>query len=109
MDGIIRVKTYTGGSLREVVHPSYQALTYAMFLSDYNESVQNSNINIISCVYLHNYDNDHTITSDQYKNYVKKAPIFLKKDVKKLRNFIKQFIKYGDQKEILYEIEHGKN
>ena len=34
------VETYTGGGLRRVVHPSYQAWSYATMISDYNQNVQ---------------------------------------------------------------------
>ena len=34
--------------------------------------------------------------------------MFIKNDVEKLRNFIKKYIKYGDDKETLYMIENGK-
>ena len=37
-DGL--VETYTGNALRPVVHPSYQAWSYAMLINDYNQSVQ---------------------------------------------------------------------
>ena len=40
LDGIYKVNTYTGGGLRDVNHPSYQAMTYANLIKDYNESVQ---------------------------------------------------------------------
>lgn len=38
------VETYTGNALRKVVHPSYQAWSYAQLIRDYNENVQNDNI-----------------------------------------------------------------
>lgn len=58
-DGL--VETYTGGAMRNVVHPSYQAWSYAALIRDYNETVQNDYIQIEPCAYLHNYvrrDND---------------------------------------------------
>ena len=53
--GIYKVNTYTGGGLRDVNHPSYQAMTYANLIRDYNESVQLQDINVVPCAYLHNY------------------------------------------------------
>ena len=35
-DGIVR--TFTGGALREVPHPSYQAWSYAAYIEDFNEN-----------------------------------------------------------------------
>ena len=105
-----KVKTFTGGALREVTHPSYQAWSYAAFIKDYNENVQNENIELYPCAYLHNYEETEPpqITNPIYKEYIDKAPVFMENDFMKLRNFIKKFVKYGDNKETLYLIEDGK-
>ena len=110
LDGIYKVNTYTGGGLRDVNHPSYQAMTYANLISDYNEIVQIKNINIIPCAYLHNYylDEDKTLLNDNYKKYTDKAPLFGHNDVRNLRKFIKKYIEKGDNGKILYEIDNGK-
>lgn len=105
MDGV--VKTFVGGGIREVSHPSYQVWSYATFLEDYNSSIQDGNIDLEPCAYLHNYVEDSIINNDFYKEYIKKAPLFFRSDVQKLQNFIKRHIKYGDPS-ILYEIENGK-
>lgn len=106
MDGI--VKTFVGGNIREVSHPSYQVRSYATLLEDYNASVQDQDIILKPCAYLHNYEPDNVIVNDFYKEYIDKAPVFLKPDVLKLRDFIKRFVKYGDGGEMLYAIENGK-
>lgn len=110
MDGIYKVNTYTGGGLRDVNHPSYQAMTYANLIRDYNESVQLQDINVVPCAYLHNYyfDNDDTLLSNNYKEYTDAAPLFGHNDVLKLRDFIKKYIEDGDDGNILYEIDHGR-
>ena len=110
MDGIYKVNTYTGGGLRDVNHPSYQAMTYANLIKDYNEVVQLKNINVVPCAYLHNYyfEDDDTLLSNNYKEYTDKAPLFGHNDVLKLRNFIKKYIEDGDDGNILYEIDHGR-
>lgn len=104
------VETYTGHALREVAHPSYQAWSYATTIEDYNENVQEKNIDLHPCAYLHNYlpVEPPTILSDVYKEYLDKAPAFIHGDVEKLREFITKYIKYGDNKETLYLIENGK-
>ena len=106
LDGI--VKTFTGGSVREVNHPSYQAWSYATLLEDFNSAVQKDNISLVPCAYLHNYETDRVITNDFYKEYIDKAPVFLKADALKLQEFIKKFVKYGDKANVLYDIENGK-
>ena len=110
MNGIYKVNTFTGGGLRDVNHPSYQAMTYANLIRDYNESVQQKDINVIPCAYLHNYyfEDDDTLLSDDYKEYTDQAPLFGHSDVIKLRDFIKKYIEDGDDGDILYEIDNGK-
>ncbi len=107
-DGIVR--TFVGGDNREVAHPSYQAWSYAAYIEDYNESVQKEKVNLYPCAYLHNYEPEEpkTVLSDKYLDYIDKAPIFVSGDVYKLRNFINQYVKYGDDKDTLYIIENGK-
>lgn len=105
-DGI--VETFVGGGLREVSHPSYQAWSYAALLDDFNQTVQEEGIKLIPCAYLHNYIPDNSIDSEFYAEYLKKAPVFLKPDALKLREFIKQFVKHGDKNNLMYRIDHGK-
>ena len=107
-DGI--VSTYTGGGIREVTHPSYQAMSYANLIKDFNETVQLEDIGLYPCAFLHNYNlsiND-PINSEQYQEYIKEAPMFGCNDFEKLRDFIKRYVIYGDDRGILYKIENGK-
>jgi len=105
-DGIVR--TALGKGLHETNHPSYQAWSYATFLHDYSETVRNENITLSPCAYLHNYVEDQVIRNPFYSNYLEKAPVFLKRDPHKLRDFIKRFVKKGDDGEIMYRIDSGK-
>lgn len=103
------VETYIGNALRKVVHPSYQAWSYAQLISDYNAAVQDLNIGLAPCAFLHNYvrkDND-PVDDDRYKPYYSEAPVFTKGQVISLRDFIKKCVTKGDNKEILYKIDHG--
>lgn len=43
-----------------------------------------------------------------YAEHTQKAPAFLKHDSKKLTDFIKRYVKYGDADDIMYRIDHGK-
>ena len=107
-DGI--VSTVTGKALREVIHPSYQAWSYASLIDSYNQDVYDRNIGLHPCAFLHNYElspND-PINSEQYRDYINIAPMFGAKDFEKLREFIKKYITEGDNKEGLYIIENGK-
>ena len=64
------VETYTGGANRRVVHPCYQAWSYAALIRDYNEYVQDNEIGLHPCAYLHNYpriEND-PLDKEQYQD-----------------------------------------
>lgn len=104
------VKTYVGRGLREVTHPSYQAWSYAALIEDFNENVQENNIILEPCAYLHNYrktENDPLI-DDYYKEHIEKAPVFTKGEIQDLRNFIKKYVRKGDRNKLIYQIEHGR-
>ncbi|RCW57324.1 DUF2075 domain-containing protein [Halanaerobium sp. ST460_2HS_T2] len=107
-DGL--VETYTGNKLRRVVHPSYQVWSYCTMIEDYNFYVQENDIQLNPCAYLHNYPKkkNDIIEHNLYQDYIEKAPVFAKGDIPKLRKFIKKFIKYGDNKKTLYSIENAK-
>ena len=104
------VKTILGGGLVETVHPSYQAWSYASLMYNFNETVENEEIGLYPCAYLHNYEfqEDDPLTDDVYEYYFERAPLYGKHEVLKLRNFIKKYIKYGDSSNILYRIDNGK-
>ncbi len=104
------VETYTGGAIRRVVHPSYQAWSYAALIKDYNQYVQDEDVELHPCAYLHNYprkDND-PLDAKQYEDILSDAPAFTYGQRDALRNFIKKNIKTGDGEDTLVKIEHGK-
>jgi uncharacterized protein len=107
-DGI--VKTYLGGGLRETVHPSQQAYTYASLIKEYNEVVQDLDINIHACAYLHNMSESSGIdvVDEWYEQYLSEAPLFLRSDTSKLNEFLTKHIKYGEKNNLLYQIDHGR-
>lgn len=104
------VETYVGRGKHRVVHPSYQAWSYSMLLKDYNQSVQENRIVLSPCAYLHNYRRHQPdpLDAPQYAPFMEEAPAFTRGEVEKLRCFIRSCVKKGDQKELLYSIEHGR-
>lgn len=106
------VKTFINGGNRKTVHPSYQAWTYSSLIEDYNENVQEGNIMLHPCAYLHNYikldEKIDPILDRRYDKYLSKAPVYRKGEAIRLRNFILKFVSKGDNRKILYEIENGK-
>ena len=104
------VKTFVGGGMRELVHPSYQSWSYAQLIRDYNASVQDKEIGLYPCVCMHNYirrEND-PVDAKQYESYYAEAPVYTKGQLSALRDFIKRAVVRGDKKQVLYEIENGK-
>lgn len=104
------VETFTGGAERKVVHPSYQAWSYAQFIADFNTAVQDEHIGLHPCAYLHNYDRkpNDPLDDPQYDDYTKEAPAFTSGQVGQLRAFIRKYVRKGDRNKVLYEVDHGK-
>lgn len=104
--GIIKTRFQHGE--KEVTHPSYQAWSYAYMLENYNKTVQELEIKISPCAFLHNYQSDSIINNDCYQEYIDQAPLFLKPDAQNLQDFIKKHIKYGAKDDIVWLIDNGK-
>ena len=104
------VETYTGGANRRVVHPCYQAWSYAALIRDYNQYVQDNEVGLYPCAYLHNYPRceKDPIDSEQYHDILKDVPAFTYGQREALRSFIKKQIVTGDDEETLFKIERGK-
>ncbi len=104
------VRTFTGGANRTVVHPSYQAYSYAKIIENFNEDVYKDKISLIPCAFLHNFKeiNRDNIDNSLYRNAINLAPIFLAQDIRKLRSFIKKYIKKKGNDDLLMKIENGR-
>jgi len=104
------VETFTGGANRRVVHPSYQAWSYAQLIRDYNSAVQDRRVKLSPCACLHNYirHEQDPLDAEQYEDYLEEAPAYTKGQLSELRDFIKRSIRKGDRKEVLYLVDHGK-
>ena len=107
-DGIVR--TFLGGAVREVAHPSYQAWSYAMAISDFNADVQDMGISLHPCAYLHNYpltDGD-PLTDGIYRRYLDAAPVFTKRDGKSIEGFLRRFMRKGDGRRTIFYLDSGR-
>jgi DUF2075 family protein len=94
MDGV--VETFVGGSLRHVSHPSYQAWSYAQLLTDFALVVDQQNIKVTACAFLHNMADKAELEIAHYASYTQKAPIFTGLEGFQLQQFIHQKIREGD-------------
>lgn len=105
------VRAFTGGAYRIVNHPSYQAYAYATFIKNSSEQVQDEEIGIWPCAYLHNCApaNREPLDDEIYKLWYDEAPLFDRSQVLKFRSFIKKFIvKKAANGDLLYKIDNGR-
>lgn len=105
------VKTYTGGALREVAHPSYQAYSYKAHIENYSAFVQEKRVRLCPLAYCHNYDDkpNRGLLDPIYSPWLEEAPLFARHDTKKLSGYIaKRIVKQSKDGEILYKIDHGR-
>ena len=95
-----------------VAHPSYQAYSYKCLILDYCDDTYVNERTIKPCAYLHNLSEKYrpVIEDDLYQEWTSEAPVFLQKDVLKIRDFIKQYIKLkAEDGQLLYQrIESGR-
>ena len=105
------VETYIGRGKRKVVHPSYQAWSYATLISDYNQNVYNNDIKIHPCAYLHNYqrkEKNDPLDEKQYQDILELSPSFTMFQRKELKDFVKERIVKGDNYQNILYIDNGK-
>lgn len=109
-DGIVLARRGGTGPAREGPHPCYQAWSYAALLEGFNVAVYEGGITLNPCAYLHNYVRDDVIDNSFYQPYIDKAPLFLKgqSEIARLRDFIKQHVRKGDDGALIYTIEGGQ-
>ena len=104
--GIVVTRFQNGKA--EVAHPSYQAWSYAYMLSNYNLTIQENDVHICPCAYLHNYSPDGMINGKLYEDYVVKAPVFLKNDAARLQDYILRYVRYCSPEDIIWKIDNGR-
>lgn len=104
------VTAYTGGANRAVVHPSYQAYSYAKTIESFNESIVQYDISLHPCAYLHNFkeSNRGNIDCALYKEALEMAPVFLENDTRELSRFISKLVRRKSELDLLYLIEDGR-
>jgi len=107
-DGL--VSAYTGGMTRVVAHPSYQAYSYAKTIENFCSTVQDKPISLYPCAYLHNYSRSYIdeLVNDSYQEVLDEAPLFIRNDLKKLRDFIGRYVRSAAKSNLMVEIDNGK-
>jgi DUF2075 family protein len=99
------VNTFVGQKKRDVVHPSYQAHSYASLLEMYNEYVYETPVRITSCAYLHNCPELAVVNDSRYEEALRNTPVFIKGQKKEIVNLISDRIKSGGGVELLKKVD----
>lgn len=107
-DAIVWARRGGRTSEREGPHPSYQAWSYAAYLQDFNAAVQDEAMALQPCAYLHNHPRDGEIDHPHYQEHISRAPLFLARERGKLQAFIRNHVRHGDRRGVLYAIENGR-
>ena len=105
------VRTYVANDNRIVCHPSYQAYSYSRFLFNYSQEIQDRQIGLVPCAYLHNYRPEYkTVLSDSiYKEWYSAAPFFVRNETDEFSAFVKKYVtKKSSSGDLLYLIENGR-
>lgn len=92
-------------------HPSYQAYSYKSLILNYCDEAKLDYDTIHPCAYLHNLNEKYTdvVNDPIYSEWTNEAPAFLQKDVLKLREFVKKYIKAkSSDGQLLYKIDYGR-
>lgn len=106
MDGIVH--TFVGGRNRDVTHPSYQVWSYSCLLEDFNTAVQEHDIEISPCAYLHNCSDGSGVLAECYREDLDRAPVFLRQDSDELVSYLTRCLKQGDSGESIKLIRDGR-
>ena len=99
------VNTFVGQKKRDVVHPSYQARSYASLLEMYNEYVYETPVKVTSCAYLHNCPELVVVNDSRYEEALRNTPVFIKGQKKEIVRLISDQIKKGDGVELLKKVD----
>jgi len=95
---------------RAVTHPSYQAYSYAKTIENFNTTVQKRGIKLHSCAYLHNYKKRYIdeLVNPLYSEVLSFAPLYIKSEEEKLRDFIRRYVTKSAGYNLLYVVDNGK-
>lgn len=99
------VSTFLGGAVRNERHPSYQAWSYGGLLTGFCEVVASDPIRIYPCAFVHNCNSSSVLRGLATPDLLKRSPVFIKGEHRKLRKLITDSITSGDNAEGVHRIE----
>lgn len=101
------VRTYVGGAERDVVHPSYQAYSYAHHLENYNEFVYENGVQVAACAYLHNCESRSVVGDARFGFEIERTPVFVKGEITGVQELIRDRISSGTEADLLTRIDNA--
>jgi len=99
------VKTFLGGGIRDVTHPSYQVWSYKSHLEMFNEYVYENELSVEACAYLHNCKESQVINNSRYENALRLAPVFFHGENDKIQKLIETQIQKGSGTSLLERVD----
>ena len=99
------VKTFVGKKDREVLHPSYQARSYASLLEMYNQYVYETPVLVSSCAYLHNAIESQVVNDSRYEEALRNTPVFIHGEKDQVIDLIAQNISEGAGVDLLRRVD----
>lgn len=92
------------------VHPSWQAYTYGSTIANFNEYVEENNVEINMCTFLHNFKREYVgeLCNPIYVDGIEKAKPFISDEYLDLANFVSKYIKTKSKNNLLFAVENGR-
>ena len=91
------VRSFVGSGEHDLLHPSYQAWSYARLLNDFYEVVTSEPIDVSPCAYVHNCADDSVLRAPSASDLLGLAPVFLKGEHRQLSEYLAALVPIGDE------------
>jgi hypothetical protein len=106
------LKTWVGGSHRDVLHPSVQANQYRRYLEDMHTAFHEGDkrVTLEACAYLHNYVplSADPLYDERSQAVRRLAPVFASGDMPELARHLSERIGEGDGERVLARIAESR-
>lgn len=106
------VRTWVGGGLRDVLHPSVQVNQYRRYLQDTHTAFHEgaSPVRLDACSYLHNYTSKpgDALLSEDSDAVRQLAPLFTGPDALELGRFLSSKLVLGEGEQVMHRVESSR-
>jgi DUF2075 family protein len=99
-----------GGGMKPSQHPCLQASKYKGMIINFNEKINQEDIEILSTAYLFNLKRrkPEPLEDHRYKDIISDSRLFLADDAEQFTNYIEQTVPFKPRKNIMFCLENGK-